>query len=179
MTEESSKPVGIKAKIIHELREVLVVSVFLGLFFFAFATYKMVLLRQFGSAQFIYVTALINTLVLAKVVLLGDFVPQGKVMEHRALIVSAVYKAAFFSILVAIFHFVEELVKDVIHDHALADAFRQTVTESWIQLVGLTVICFCLFIPFFCLWEIRRVMGESQFYKLFVKRRDPVVTLSE
>jgi hypothetical protein len=179
VSEESSKATRVKDKILHELREVLVVSLFLGLFFFAFATYKMLLLHQFRSAQFIYLTALINTMVLAKVVLLGDFVPQGKVMEHRKLIISAVYKAAFFALLVAVFHFVEELVKDLIHNHSLADALRETVSDTWIQLAGLTIICFCLFIPFFCLWEIRRVMGKSQFYSLFVQRRDPVIKLSE
>src|SRR5277367_2333484 len=87
MTDEKSKSKSLKSKLKHEFEEMLLISAFFGLFFFAFATYKMYLLHEFRSAQFTYVTALINTLVLAKIILIGDFVRIGKVMEHRPLIV--------------------------------------------------------------------------------------------
>jgi hypothetical protein len=168
-----------KSKVAHEMAEVLWVSAYLGLFFFAFATYKMLLLHEFRSAQFVYLTALINTLVLAKIVILGGFVRLGKVFEHRPLIISSIYKAGFFAILVAVFHFVEELVKDLIHDHRFVEALHHTARETAVQLAGLTVICFCLFIPFFALWEVRRVMGDAQFTDLFLRRTLPKLTLSE
>ncbi len=178
MAEDKSKSKSLKSKIKHEFKEMLLISAFLGLFFFAFATYKMYLLHEFRSAQFVYVTALINTLVLAKVILLGGFVRTSRMMDHKPLIVSAIYKAAFFSILVAAFHWIEEFVKDAIHGQSFADTLHETLHATSWPLLGLMVICFCLFIPFFSLWEVRRVMGDEEFSELFLRRTRPKVTVS-
>ena len=177
MAEEKSKS-SLKSKIKHEFQEMLLISAFFGLFFFAFATHKMYLLHEFRSAHFVYATALINTLVLAKVILLGGYVSLGRRLEHRPLFVSAVYKAAFFALLVAAFHWIEEFVKDAIHDHSFAETLHDTLQGTSWPLLGLVVICFCLFIPFFMLWEIRRVMGEEEFSELFLRRTRPKVTVS-
>jgi hypothetical protein len=178
MEEERSKSKSLKSKIIHEFQEMLLISAFFGLFFFAFATYKMYLLHQFRSAQFVYVTAVINTLVLAKVILLGDFVRVSKRMDHRPLIISAIYKAAFFAVLVAAFHWVEEFVKEAIRSRNFADTLHETLQATSWPLLGLLVICFCLFIPFFSLREVRRIMGEEEFSELFLRRTRPKVTVS-
>jgi hypothetical protein len=179
MTEEKSKHGGLKAKFFHEFQEMLLISAFFGLFFFSFATYKMYLLHQFRSAQFTYVTALVNTLVLAKVILLGGFVKLGKRLDHMPLIVSSIYKAAFFALLTAAFHWIEEFVKEAIHGSGVIDAFHETLQATSWPLLGLTVICFCLFIPFFALWEVRRVMGEKQFEDLFVRNKRPLAAASK
>ncbi len=99
-------------------------------------------------------------------------------MDHKPLIVSAIYKAAFFALLVAAFHWVEEFVKDAIHAHSFADALQGTLQGTSWPLLGLMVICFCLFIPFFCLWEVRRITGEEEFSELFLRRTRPKVTVS-
>jgi hypothetical protein len=178
MAEERFGSKSLKLKILHEFQEMLLISAFFGLFFFSFATYKMFLLHQFRSAQFVYVTALINTLVLAKVILLGDFVSVSRRMEHKPLIISAIYKAAFFALLVAAFHWVEEFVKEAIHSRDFTDTLRETLRATSWPLLGLTVICFCLFIPFFSLREVRRIMGDEEFYELFLRRTRPKVTAS-
>jgi hypothetical protein len=178
MAEETSKSKSLKSKIIHEFQEMLLFSAFFGLFFFAFATYKMYLLHQFRSAQFVYVTALINTLVLAKVILLGDFVRVSKRLDHRPLLISAIYKAAFFAVLVAAFHWVEEFVKEAIHSRDFTGTLHETLQATSWPLLGLMVICFCLFIPFFSLREVRRVMGEEEFSELFLRRTRPKVAVS-
>jgi hypothetical protein len=171
MASEESKPKGLKSKIKHEFEEMLLISAFFGLFFFAFATYKMYLLHQFRNAQFTYISALINTLVLAKVILLGGFVRAGKALDHKPLLITSI-------LLVAAFHWIEEFVKDAFHHGSLADSFRETLAATSWPLLGLAVICFCLFIPFFALWEIRRVMGDPEFSDLFVRKSRPKLTVS-
>jgi len=178
MAQEESKSKSLKAKIQHEIVEMLLISAFFGLFFFSFATYKMFLLHQFHSAQFTYITALINTLVLAKVIMLGGFVRAGRAMDHKPLLISAIYKAAFFALLVAAFHWVEEFVKDIFHVGSFTDALHETLRSTSWPLLGLTVICFCLFIPFFSLWEVRRVIGDGPFSDLFVGKARPKVKVS-
>jgi hypothetical protein len=114
---------------------------------------------------------------LAKVILLGGFVRAGKAMDHKPLLITSIYKAAFFALLVAAFHWIEEFVKDAFHG-GFADAFRETLAATSWPLLGLAVICFCLFIPFFALWEIRRVMGDGPFSDLFVRSTRPKLTVS-
>lgn len=178
MAEEDSKSHDFISKVKHEFNEMVLITAFFGLFFFSFATYKMFLLHQFRSAQFTYITALINTLVLAKVILLGGFVRVSKAMDHKPLLVSAIYKAAFFALFVAAFHWTEEFVKDIFHRGSFIDALHETLRATSWPLLGLTVICFCMFIPFFALWEIRRVMGDGPFSSLFVGKTRPRLTVS-
>jgi hypothetical protein len=178
MSQEESKPHGLVAKFKHEFQEMLLISAFFGLFFFSFATYKMYLLHQFRSAQFVYVTALLNTLVLAKVILLGGFVRMGKRMEHKPLLIGSLYKAAFFALLIAAFHWTEEFVKDVFRQGSFVDALHETLQATSWPLLGLAVISFCLLIPFFALWEIRRIMGDKQFTALFVGKTRPKLMVS-
>ena len=99
-------------------------------------------------------------------------------MDHKPLLVTSIYKAAFFALLVAAFHWIEEFVKDAFHNGGFADALRETLAATSWPLLGLVVICFCLFIPFFALWEIRRVMGDGPFSDLFVRQTRPKLTIS-
>ena len=178
MSHEGSKSGGLKSKLLHEFREMLLISAFFGLFFFSFATYKMYLLHQFRSEQFVYLTALLNTLVLAKVILIGDFVPWGKIFEHKPLLISSLYKAAFFALLIAAFHWIEEFVKSLFHGGGFMETLHETLHATSWPLLGLTVVSFCLLIPFFALWEIRRVMGDKPFTSLFVGKTRPKLTVS-
>jgi len=117
-----------------------------------------------------YGTAFVNALVFAKVILLGQYARVGTRLENGPLMISTIYKALLFSVLVAIFHFAEELIKQMVHGYSFARAFQ----EEWagvVELLILTVVIFCVFIPFFALWEMRRMMGEEEFFKLFFRGR--------
>jgi hypothetical protein len=170
VNHEQNKPATMKKRILHEVREILWVSSYLALFFWAFATYKMLILHQFSTALFTYGTALVNALVLSKVILLGKYARVGTKLEDRPLMISAIYKALLFAVLVAIFHFAEELVKRMVHGYGFARAFQKR-WDGIVELLILTAVVFCVFIPFFALWETRRMMGDDEFFKLFFRRR--------
>ena len=178
MDSEKTKTGGLKKKIIHEMGELLWVLSYLILFFLAFATYKMLILHQFRDAYYTYGTALIQSFVLSKVILLGKYARVGEGLEHRSLILSTIYKAFVFALLVAAFHVFEELVKHLIHGRSMASTFQDVTAAGTLRLLTLTVVVFCVFIPFFALCEMRRVIGKKEFSDLFLRRRasaDPVV----
>src|SRR5215831_18819582 len=95
---------GLKQKAIHELREYLTVLLFLAPLFVAFSTYRMLLQGRFREGSFEYGTALINALILSKIILIGEYLRVGKRQENRPLIYSTVYKSFVFTLLVAVFH---------------------------------------------------------------------------
>src|SRR5580658_5531307 len=99
MSPENAQIISMKQKVIHELEEVGVIFLYLAFFFCAIATLSMLLLNKFQISYFTYGTALINALVIAKVILIGDFMRLGKKQEAKPLIYLSVYKAFLFSLL--------------------------------------------------------------------------------
>jgi len=169
MDSEISKKTRMKQEITRQFVEFAKVSLYLAFFFCALTTYKMLLLNEFHAAYFDYGTALINALVIGKVILLGQDLHLGKKHEQKALLLSAVYKAFVFGLLVFAFHFVEEAIKRLLHGNGIAGAFHDVRIDD---LLARTVIMFLTFIPLFGFLELRRVLGDDKFHGLFFKTRE-------
>src|ERR1700757_3628458 len=114
MSPSNPQKSSLKEKAAHEFREIAVVFLYLAFFFCALATYSMLLLDRFHISYFAYGTALINALVITKVILIGEAVHVGDRFETKPLFYSAVYKAFMYSLLVLAFHFLEEMIKGLI-----------------------------------------------------------------
>jgi len=167
MNADNSKRAGMKQKAIHELAELAEIFFYLAFFFCALATYSMLLLNTFHVSYFVYGTALINALVIAKVILIGEYAHLGKKQEAKPLYQSAIYKAFLFSLLVFAFHIVEEMIKRLVHGENLTGASHEIRIDD---LLGRCVVVFCAFIPLFAFREVRRVMGEDKFRVLIFGR---------
>src|SRR5215469_5799200 len=111
-----------KRKIKHELTEMLELFLYLAFFFVALAIYDMLLLRRYDVEYLTITFAIINALVITKVIMIGEYAKLGKRYESGALLLSAVWKAFVFGLLVFAFHVVEEIVKRLIHGADLAKA---------------------------------------------------------
>lgn len=61
----------LKEKAAEEFRLLLLISAYLAAFFVAFLTYRRLILREMGVSSFRYGYALIEALVIAKVILIG------------------------------------------------------------------------------------------------------------
>jgi len=153
----------LKQKAVHEFREILIIFLYLAFFFSALATYSMLLLDRFHISYFAYGAALINALVITKVILIGEAVHMGDKFETKPLFYSAVYKAFMYSLLVLAFHFLEEIIKGLIHGRDIAGTFREIRVDD---LLARSVIVFCTFIPLFGFREMRRALGEDRFRSL-------------
>ena len=149
-----------KQKAMHELRELVVIFLYLAFFFCALTTYSMLLLNEYHVKYWNYAFALINALVITKVIMIGEYAKVGKKYEASALFFSAIWKAFVFSWLVFGFHVVEEIVKRLIHGADMAKASDNIRVD---ELAGRSIVIFCTFIPLFVFREFRRVMGEEQF----------------
>jgi hypothetical protein len=166
MSNENSAGKGLKQKTIHELWELAWVFLYLAFFFCSLELYSVLLLRDFHVKYLNFGFALINALVIAKVILLGEYARIGRKYEERPLILSAAYKAILFVVLVFVFHLVEELVKRLLHNGHFAGALAQVRVND---LLGRGIIVFCTFLPLFAFRELRRVLGEKKFMDLFFR----------
>lgn len=161
-----AKP-GFKQKAAHEFKDFFLISLYLAFFFCTLVAYTNLLLRRYDvSSSVNYAFAIINALIIGKVILIGEMVKVGKFAETRPLYQSVLYKAFVFSLLVLAFHFVEEFVKRLIHGDPAGTVWREIDPN---RLIGRSIMVFSTFIPLFAFMELRRALGEEEFYALFRK----------
>jgi hypothetical protein len=162
-TKDPAAP-GFKQKAKKELKDFFVISLYLAFFFCALVTYTNLLVRQYGGDSLNYTFAIINALVIAKVILIGEMVNIGKHAEARPLYQSVLIKAVLFSLLVLAFHFLEEFIKRLIHGEPTGTVWHNMHYED---LVGRSILIFLAFIPLFAFIELRRILGEEKLHTIF------------
>ncbi len=114
-----------------------------------------------------YTFAIINALVIAKVILIGQMVRIGRHAETRPLYQSVLLKSLIFGMLVFLFHLLEEFVKRLYHHLPAGTVLREMDYEV---LLARSIIVLCAFIPLFAFRELRRVLGEEKLHTLFFTR---------
>jgi hypothetical protein len=162
---------NLKQKIIHESREFLKVFLFVAPFFCAFATYRMLLRHEFGNKYFEYGAAMVNALVLSKVILVGEYLRLGKRQEHKPLVYSTIYKSFLFTLLVAVFHILEDAVKGLLHGETISSVFAALGGQGLTEILGRSLVMFWAFLPFFAMRETARILGEGRLTGLFFRSR--------
>jgi hypothetical protein len=171
--KENTKRVSFRKKVTHEFEEFAGNFLYLAFFFCALATYSMLLLDEFHVSYFNYGAALINAFVIAKVILIGEYAHLGKKHEAKPLILSAVFKAFVFGLLVFGFHIVEKVIERLLHGKTMAGALHDTRIDD---LLARSVVIFCTFIPLFAFRELRRVLGPDKFRDLFFRTRATAIS---
>jgi hypothetical protein len=166
MSSQSSAKPTTKQKVVDELWDMLSIFIYLSFFFCALTAYSNLLLHKYDVQYLNYAFALINALVIAKVILIGELAHLGRKYERWPLLWSSITKAFLFCLLVFAFHLVEEMVKHVIHGERAASVFREVQID---ELLSRTIVIFGTFIPLFAFRECRRVMGEEEFKTMFFK----------
>jgi hypothetical protein len=168
----SSSHPGRKEKIEHELKEMLVLFLYLAVLFCGIVTYNMLLLAQYQVEYWNFAFALINALVITKVIMIGDLMKLGKMHDDKPLLLRVVWKAFIYGLLVFAFHVVEEIIKRLIHGAEAAHVSREMHLE---QLAARSILAFLTFIPLFAFREFRRVIGDEKFDALVygIRREEP------
>ena len=147
-----------KAK--YELVEMTLLFGYLAFFFCALALYDLLLLRQYHVKYLEFAFALINALVVTKVVMIGEYVKLGRRHEHKSLFASIVWKALIFAVLVFAFHVVEEVIKRLVHGGALLPSIGEVEYD---RMAARAIVVFCVFLSLFTWRELRRVLGNRSF----------------
>jgi len=158
-----------KQKAAREFKEYLWITFYLALLFCALATYTMLVLRKFDVSGYLNdAFALINALIIAKIILIGRMARLGSRAETRPLYQSVLYKSVVYGLLVFAFHLVEEFVKRLIHGEPRGTVFYSIDLND---LASRSIVIFLAFIPLFAFMELRRIIGEEELHALFFHHR--------
>ena len=163
----AAKP-GFKQRAAHEFKQYLIISAYLAILFGAMIVYTNLINRHNDvDTPLTFGFALINALVLGKVILVGEMLHLGRRFERHPLYQSILIKSLLFGLLLFAFHIVEEVVKRLIHHEPAGTVLHETNLEV---LGARSIIVLVALVPLFMFREIDRVLGESRLRTLLLQR---------
>ena len=171
MNSETPKHPGLKEKAIEELKVFWIITVYLAVFLGAFTSYRRLILAEFGVAYLHYGVALIEALIIAKVILIGQAFGLGKWAEGRPLIVSVIYKSLLFGVFVFLFGILEHVVDGLLHKKDWTSILHGLTDIGLYELLARMIMLIIAFVPFFAFWEIARVLGPRKLTALFFSKQ--------
>ena len=160
----------LKEKALEELKAFWLIALYLFIFFGSFTVYRRLVLATSGITYLNYGIALIQALIIAKVILIGKAFALGRQFENRPLIVPVLFKSGLFAGLAILFGILERIVEGLFHHKSIADIFTELVATDWHEYAGRALILVVSFVPFFAFWEIGRVIGMRKIASIFFSR---------
>lgn len=171
-TPHSSQSAARRERAIEELKLYWLIVLYLWIFFGSFTIYRRLVMAESGSAYLNYGIALIEALVIGKVILIGKMLSVSRRFEDRPLIVPVVYKSLLFGVLVLLFGLVEHMVKGWLHAEGLLGGLRAISALGAYELGARVLMLIVAFVPFFAFWELSRILGKQRLYAMFFSKPD-------
>lgn len=161
-----------KQKALHELMEYWGNSLYLAIFFGAFTLYRRLIMAEYGMRYVHYGIAVIEALVLAKIVMIGDALKLGRKFTDKPLIYPTLNKAVIFTVWVGIFSLLEHTVIGVLEGKGIEHGFQEIVHEGWDALLAQCLVTFIALIPFFAFKELEQLLGRQKLLDLFFRQNN-------
>jgi len=115
--------------------------------------------------------AVVNALVLAKIMFVTEELKIGERYEREPLIYAMLFKAAVYSVVLATCEVLEGLVVGYVRGKDLAGSLADVGGGTPFGIVTTTLLLFVALLPFFGFRELCAVVGEPELHRLlFVKR---------
>lgn len=170
--ERIAKPPGLKVRAIEGLKLYVIIALYLWLFLGSITTYRRLIVAEAGIPYLHYGIAVIEALVIAKVVLVGRMFGFTRRFEDKPLVVPVLYKTILFGILVLLFGIVEHLVEGWIHKQGLVGGLRDIGELGAYEIGARALLLVVAFVPFFAFYEIARVLGAQKLAAMFFAKRE-------
>ncbi len=154
----------------HELFEYFFNFAFLAIFLVAFAWYRRLILAAYHIQYLGYWAPLIESAILAKVIMIGDALRVGRSFQNRPLAIVTIYRTVVFTILALLFSFAEQIVGAMIHGKTAADGIAEIADKGIYEVLAWCVLILAAFLPFFAMKEIERAFGAETVRRLFFRR---------
>ncbi len=160
-----------KEKFWKEFKAYWINVLYITLCFSFFADYTRLILAHYEIKFAHYGISIINGLILGKVILIAEHLKVGQGFEDKPLVIPTLYKSFIFTLCVLLLGVIELTIRTLIQTHnpaAIFGAFVNRISYEWFAKV---LIVFVVFIPFFSMRELSRVLGEGKVSALFFKSR--------
>jgi hypothetical protein len=145
---------------------------FLTLFFFTFSIYRRLILREYAIDYYSFGFNIFESLILAKIILLGQTLHLGEKYSNKPLIIPTLYKTFIFTLFVLAFTIMETFVMGFLHDQSASTTFQKFLTTGIDEIQARIVIMLFFFSFFFAFLELDRILGGNKLFNFFFKQKD-------
>lgn len=166
---------SVKEKIYHELYLFALYASFIATFFCILTTYRGLILNEpFG--YFHYTSAIIQALILSKIILVGESLKLGEKLGKRSLplIIPTLYKTLIFCCFVLIFTIIEHFIFGFLKKQNMQEIYTELIDKGLDLILAKILVVAFVFFLFFAFLEIAAVLGGNKLLKLFFSRKNEI-----
>jgi hypothetical protein len=160
----------LKQKVADELRKFWAIAIYLLVVFGAFTTYKRLVLSEAGISYYHYGFAVIESVILAKVIMIGEALRLGRRFESPPLIIPVLAKSVVFGLFFAVFTVLEHTIDGLLHHQGWADIAHSIVAAGRTEILARTIMVITTFVPFFAFLETDRALGGGRLFTWFFRK---------
>jgi hypothetical protein len=161
----------LKEKAYRELREFLVIAVYLWLIFGLLMLYKSAILAEQHISFAYHGFAAINALALAKVMLIAKDLHLGEHYDDAPLIYPTLFKSALFTLVLICFKILEDAAIGLYHGKPFSQSITDLAGGTWSGILTLALLLFVVLIPFVGFGELQRRIGKDKLSQVFFHER--------
>jgi hypothetical protein len=156
-----------------EARKLGLIVVYLWLVFGLLELHEMLLRRKLGLAYQVEGLALINALMLGKVIMTADYLNLGGGHRGGPLIYPILRKALLLAVLFVVFHIVERAVVGLVRGGPVTDGVTEIGGGGLLDLLAVAAILFVALVPYFGCREMTQVLGWPAIRRLLFVGSSP------
>jgi len=168
---------GVFRRIIEEFVQFIFIAIYLWAMFGILALHEAILAKEHGLDYHFYGFAIINSLVLGKVVLVADGLHFANWYKNGRVVYAIVCKAVAFAALLIVFDVAEELIVGLVTGKALAASLPSIGGGDLRGVVFVWVILAVALLPFFAFREVDAALGGHKLRSMILARRAEIVPI--
>lgn len=155
-----------------------VISAYLWVILSLFALHESILA---GGEGFLYGqgVAILNALILGKVVYFAEHFHVGEKFETRPLIYPILFKSGLFSLILVGFRLVENAARGAFYGQSTSESLSEVGGGTLAGILSVGVIVFVVLIPFFAFRELVKLVGRDVMRELLLKRRRQLAPVTD
>lgn len=161
---------AIAGRLMAEVRQFMVMFLYLWILFGLFVMNQVLTLEQHGMSIALSGFAMLNALVLAKVMMVVEYFDFSRWLRDKPLVYPVVFESLVLSVLFIVFHFVEHIVIGFLKGETLQESMPNLAAGGMLGLLCIGGILLFSLLPFFAFKHLSRVLGAGYVYGLFFGR---------
>lgn len=169
---ETKQKAGWKQKAVREIVRYWINVLYLAIFFGVFGWYRRLILAHYEIEYLKYGAAIVEAMVLAKVIMVGDVLGLGRgLFKDKPLIYPTLYQSIVFSFFVGIFAVIEGTLRGLWKGQGWGGWLVEIRDGGKYEFLARCLMVFIVFIPYFAFKELASTLGEGKLGKLFLRNR--------
>jgi hypothetical protein len=161
-SHDTTRGRNLAKRALDEAKRFLVMFLYLWIILGLFALHKRIILGEQGIGFALQGFALLNALVLAKVMLVAEDLDLARWLRGRPLIYQILYESLLFTVVFICFHVVEDVVMGLIHGKTFAASVPVIGGGGVAGLLCVAAILFVALMPYFAFGNVSRMLGPGR-----------------